>query len=71
MPRVVAAGVPKRIPLGRSGGLGSSGITCLLQLSLIAGAALTYGGNYKDYSLKARIAENRSAIIEDFKKGLG
>ena len=33
--------------------------------SLIAGAALTYGGNYKDYSLKARIAENRSAIIED------
>jgi len=38
--------------------------------SLIAGAALTYGGNYRDYSLKAKIAENRNVIIEDVKKGL-
>ena len=30
MPRVVNAGVPRRMPLGRSGGCGSSGITCLL-----------------------------------------
>ena len=36
MPRVVAAGVPMRMPLGRNGGLGSSGITCLLQVIAIA-----------------------------------
>ena len=30
MPRVVAAGVPRRMPLGRSGGFGSSGMICLL-----------------------------------------
>ena len=30
MPRVVAAGLPRRMPLGRRGGRGSSGINCLL-----------------------------------------
>ena len=30
MPRAVAAGVPRRMPLGRSGGFGSSGMICLL-----------------------------------------
>ena len=37
---------------------------------LIAGVGLSWSGSYRDYSLKAKIAQNRNAILEDFKKGL-
>ncbi len=44
MPRVVAAGVPRRMPLGLSGGRGSSGMICLFVVmptaSRISSAAL-------------------------------
>lgn len=37
---------------------------------LIAGAALTWKGVYKDYSLKARINERKLVILDSFKKFL-
>lgn len=37
---------------------------------LIAGAALTWKGVYKDYSLKARINERNLVILDSFKKFL-
>lgn len=39
-----------------------------LDPSLIAGPALIYNGVYKDYSIKTKIAQNRSLIIETLKK---
>lgn len=36
--------------------------------SLIAGCALVWNGIYKDYSLKAKIAENQVQIIAKFKE---
>ncbi len=35
--------------------------------SLIGGCALVYGGVYKDYSLKTKIAQVRDEIVADFK----
>lgn len=37
---------------------------------LIAGAALSWNGLYRDYSLKARIEERKMVILESFKKYL-
>ena len=36
--------------------------------SLIGGIALTFNGIYKDYSLRARINEQREIILTEFKK---
>lgn len=38
--------------------------------SLIAGTALVFKGIYKDYSLKARIDQKKSDILQSFKKFL-
>lgn len=39
-----------------------------LDPTLIAGCALVWKGMYKDYSLKAKIAENRAQILASFKQ---
>lgn len=36
--------------------------------NLIAGCALSFKGIYKDYSLKQKIADNKQAILETFRK---
>lgn len=38
--------------------------------NLIAGCALTWKGVYRDYSLKVKIAQQKSEILESFKKFL-
>ncbi|MBI2338374.1 F0F1 ATP synthase subunit delta [Candidatus Daviesbacteria bacterium] len=38
--------------------------------ALIAGCALSFGGIYRDYSLKAKIEDKKSEILESFKKFL-
>lgn len=38
--------------------------------NLIAGAALSWNGVYKDYSLRSKIAEKKGEILESFKKFL-
>lgn len=38
--------------------------------SLIAGAALVWKGVYKDYSLRAKIAEKKTEILQSFKRFL-
>lgn len=38
--------------------------------NLIAGAALVWKGVYKDYSLRAQLAEKKEQILESFKKYL-
>lgn len=38
--------------------------------TLIAGCAFVWKGGYKDYSLRARVAENRQQILETIKGGL-
>ena len=35
---------------------------------LIGGCAVVYKGVYKDYSLKAKISENKGKLIEEFRK---
>jgi len=36
--------------------------------SLIGGCAFVYKGIYKDYSLRAQISDNKSKLIEEFRK---
>ena len=36
--------------------------------ALIGGCAIAYKGVYKDYSLRSRIGENKSKLIEEFRK---
>jgi len=36
--------------------------------SLIGGCAFVYKGVYKDYSLRARISDNKDKIIGEFRK---
>lgn len=36
--------------------------------SLVAGTALVYNGVYKDYSIRSRINQQSSVILEEFKK---
>lgn len=36
--------------------------------NLIAGCALSYKGIYKDYSVKQKIADNKQAILETFRR---
>lgn len=38
--------------------------------NLIAGTALVWNGNYKDYSLRAKIEEKKNAVSDSFKKFL-
>ena len=38
--------------------------------NLIAGAALSSGGVYKDYSLRTKINERKAVILDNFKKFL-
>lgn len=41
-----------------------------LDPNLIAGTALSWKGNYKDYSLRAKIGEKRGEMFAEFKKFL-
>lgn len=38
--------------------------------NLIAGAALSFNGAYKDYSLRAKIEERKAEVLDSFKKFL-